>query len=229
MREALEFPTEIEHELNQICDQILEVWENGKKRLFGFGRIGRNRLKKLLPQITALEKQHPNEWFLHFLLGKIYQSLRNHPEAVEYFKRGINLRDDLVFIHLELARQYTENNQLTEAAICIDKAMERSSDKLVFQHACLLEIAQGKLRTATKSLEQAYEQDHKDELTHKVANLIQLIESRTSYQPTGSEVFEQLPHLVPIQKSKGKWFIHEQFPNPLQNPLTKSVQELLKL
>lgn len=229
MRDAIEFPSEIEQELNELCEQVNEVWENGKKRLFGFGRIGRNRLKKLLPQITNLTQQYPDEWFLHFVLGKIYQSTRNHQEAVNHFKHGLRLRNDLVFFQIELARQYTENNQLAEASLCVKLALESSNDKLIFQHASLLEIAQGNLKNAKDYLEKAYEQDHKEELTHKVAQLIQLIESRTSYHPNGAEVFEQLPHLVPLQKSKGKWFLHEQFPNPLQNPLTKSVQELLKI
>ena len=229
MRDAIEFPSEIEQELSELCEQINEVWENGKKRLFGFGRIGRNRLKKLLPQINKLAQQYPDEWFLYFLLGKIYQSTRNHQEAVNHFKQGLRLRNDLVFFQIELVRQYTENNQHAEASLCIESALESSNDKLVLQHASLLKIAQGNLKNARDYLKKAYEQDHKDELTHKVAQLIQLIESRTSYQPNGSEVFEQLPHLVPIRKFKGEWFLHEQFPNPLQNPLTKSVQELLKI
>jgi len=99
---------------------------------------------KVVAQLRALAKEHPDDWRIHQQLGELYNRQRLFSRAIQAFKRGLRCNGDNAMLYWDLALAYQQMKNHDKAVACLKKAISLGLDASYRQHAeTLLKVLKG--------------------------------------------------------------------------------------
>lgn len=106
---------------------------------------GMGRLTKALNRLKTLEKFEPQNQEVILTMGSIYSQLREHKQAIELFKRALEMGGDEMEeeIYLEIALEYENMDRFDKAIETLQEALRKTPDNetLMYELAYCFETA----------------------------------------------------------------------------------------
>jgi tetratricopeptide (TPR) repeat protein len=135
----------------------------------------------LLQRAVALQ---PRSWPAHWLIGKAYQALDDHPRACAAFRQAARLCQDNADVPRELCLECLQLGQFREAVDAARRAVqiERSDPGLQANLALALLLA-GDVGEALDQAEQAVARDPRDEINRNLLAVIRDVKAGRRPQP----------------------------------------------
>ena len=106
---------------------------------------GMGRLTKALARLKILEKFEPQNQEVILTMGSIYSQLREHKQAIDLFKRALEMGGDEMEeeIYLEIALEYENMDRFDKAIETLQEALTKTPDNetLLYELAYCFETA----------------------------------------------------------------------------------------
>jgi tetratricopeptide (TPR) repeat protein len=106
---------------------------------------GMGRLSKALSRLRTLEKFEPRNQEVVLTMGSIYSQLREHKQAIELFKRALEMGGEEMEeeIYLEIALEYENMDRFDKAIETLQEALKKTPDNetLMYELAYCFETA----------------------------------------------------------------------------------------
>jgi tetratricopeptide (TPR) repeat protein len=136
----------------------------------------------LLQRGVALQ---PRSWPAHWLIGKAYQALDDHPRAYAAFRQAARFCDDNADVPRELSLECLQAGKFREAVEAARRAVrvERSDPGLQANLALALLLA-GDVDDALDQAEQAVARSPGDEINRNLLAILQEVKEGRRRQPT---------------------------------------------
>lgn len=95
-------------------------------------------------KLRALVAKYPKDARAYLHLGEFYNGCQRYPEAIEAFKKGIEVNASSALLHWDLALAYQRTGQRGDAVRSLEKAMQLGLDTSMQRHAgSLLKVLRG--------------------------------------------------------------------------------------
>src|SRR5262249_29644362 len=135
----------------------------------------------LLQRAVAIE---PTSWPAHWLIGKVYQALDDHPRACEAFRQAARLCQENADVPRELCLECLHLGKFREAleAARLAVRIERADAGLQANLALALLLA-GDVDDALDQAEQAVARSPRDEINRSLLAIIQEVKDGRRRQP----------------------------------------------
>jgi tetratricopeptide (TPR) repeat protein len=200
-----------------------------RHRLFGRRFVGRKKLKQAILLFNECLEVQGDNWQVHFLLGKIFQTREEHKIALSHFFKAYNYSTDQAYINNEIALSaiYCGENEVADEysleGVGIDTFCIES-----FQYRALILLILEKDAESKKCLEIAYHLDERNVITIKISEIMSAFFDGQTYRPDVFDVFGALPFLIPVIHVDDQWTMHEKFPPDVFNSRWTRMDSLLR-
>lgn len=146
--------------------------------------LGKRRLKKAVELFKATLKINPSGWPAMWNLGKIYQRLGDHSEALAWFRRAHELKPDQPDVAREAGLEALEVGDYSTAKSYLESAIQSNPDDPgLVANLALAELLGGDAHSATRLANDAVARNPSDRISKAVARLADRVRSGKCHVP----------------------------------------------
>ncbi|AKL94567.1 TPR repeat-containing protein [Clostridium aceticum] len=132
----------------------------------GYEAILAGRPEVGVPLLEGLYERYQTWWNLVFFIGLGYRQLGNFHEAIQYFKKVIELKEDQLDATVELGLCYGGLGELQKAIACFHKAIEiGGEDSEILCNLAMMYMEVGDLQRAKEYMDVSLRLNPEDEIT----------------------------------------------------------------
>lgn len=165
---------ELEENLKEHVRELLLQLEDMAQYEKGYEAILAGRPKEGIPLLKELEERYKKWWNLMFFIGLGYRQLNAFSEAIQYFEKVLELKEDQLDTIVELGLSYGGLGELQEAIEHFYRAMDLGGENNeILCNLAMIYLELGDLRKAQEHINRSLRINPDDEITIACKNKIE--------------------------------------------------------